>query len=167
VPFNQPNGTHVLDAAYLHRQMGLRGINASELADASGLTQATLSRISRGYVRARPRTLAKIAKGLLKFPVLEGADLLLAAREGNGHEDKMVSGTHPDQPSVVPVRKARRPLWPDEGTPPEFVDGLPVIEDRMVGGTKKAARSDESIAVSAPGRRARRSGVPHKPAAST
>lgn len=131
MPFNRSNGTLVLDNAVLHRQMGLRGITAHQLAKASGLTPETLSRIRRGYIRVMPSTMTKITKGLLKFPILEGAELLLVAPDANGHDDA--------PPAVVPVRKARRPLWPDEGNPPARVDGRRVIEERPSQSHKPAA----------------------------
>lgn len=134
VDFNQLNGTHTLDPTYLHHQMGLRGINAAELADASGLTQATLSRISRGAARARPRTLAKIAAGLAGFPVIAGVEPMLVKPDGNGEaKDSLVAFEVRDagdggQPPVKRVIKARRPLRVGEGTPPAFVGRWRVID---------------------------------------
>jgi transcriptional regulator with XRE-family HTH domain len=128
VAFNRINGWLLVDGAALHHQMGLRGINASELAQASGLTEATLGRIRRGYVRVRPGTMAKLAKGLKKFPILDGVEPLLAAPQAGGNGHAVVGGTNDDQPPAPKPRRQLRPLRPDEGAPPEFVDGLPVIE---------------------------------------
>lgn len=149
----------LVNGAVLHQQMGLRGITAGQLSEASGVTAETLSRIRRGYIRVRPSTMEKIAKGLKKFPVIEGIEPMLVTPQAENKMVEAASGVG-DQPPVVPVRKRRRKLrqlWPTEGIPPEFVNGLRVIEEKP--------RASESIAASAPEGHARRpSGAPHKPA---
>jgi len=132
VSIPQRNGLLLLNNTVLQRQMGIRGITAHQLAEAGGLTLSTMGRFSRGYTRVRAATILKITKGLAAYPVLEGAEALLTGPDGNGHEDKMVSiDPTPDERSPVRrVIRPRRPLWPDEGTPPASVGGLRVIEEK-------------------------------------
>ncbi len=104
--------------------MALRGINASDLAEASGLTPPTVSYIRRGQAGVRAATMAKLAEGLAKFPILDGVEPLLAAPtekapDANGHK-----------PRIKRVRRRLRPLRPNEGIPPEFVGRWRVIEEK-------------------------------------
>lgn len=111
-------------------------MSGSELARRAGITPETFNRAMRGYT-VWPRTARRLMDALMAIPVAAGSEVLL---DGNGHEDKMVGGTRVVQLRVVSVRKLRA-LWPGEGTPPEFVNGLRVIEERPSRSQKPAAPS--------------------------
>jgi transcriptional regulator with XRE-family HTH domain len=132
------NGTIAIDNAALDVALGLRGISAQALAQRAGLTPETLSRARNGH-RVFPATLRALADALLSFPVVEGAELLLAgpaakAPDGNGHD-----GAHAP---VAPVRRRLAPPDPNEGIVPEFIGDLRVIDlsdSRKPTGTARLA----------------------------
>jgi helix-turn-helix protein len=132
----------VLDTAYLYKQMGLRGINASQLTRASGLPPGTLSHILRGQPAVRPSTMEKLAKGLAKFPVIEGIDPLLIVpddvAELIGRHFSLRQAREMVATAVVPVRKRPGPAPAHVQTPPDSVDGLPVIVERPAGSRKSS-----------------------------
>lgn len=107
--------------------MGQRGISGHELAHKAGITPETFSRAMRGY-RVYPRTAQRLMDALLATRIIAGSEVLLVSPATKKSSD--TNGQDDVRPPVVPVRTARRPLWPDEGTPPAEVGGLRVIEER-------------------------------------
>jgi transcriptional regulator with XRE-family HTH domain len=65
-----------LDPERLDHQLALRGLRQRDLAQRSGVAEATLSR-ARGGRRVSERTLSRIAQALESAPVLPGRGALL------------------------------------------------------------------------------------------
>ena len=70
-----------MNPANLDRELARRGWNATNLAEASGISEATISAARRGRPVANA-TLRKIAVALLRAPVVPGVDDLLEPRAG-------------------------------------------------------------------------------------
>ncbi|MEO8745140.1 MAG: helix-turn-helix transcriptional regulator [Candidatus Dormiibacterota bacterium] len=65
-----------LSPARLDRELARRGWNATDLANASGCSPATISAARRGRA-VTSSTLSKIADALRQAPVIDGVDHLL------------------------------------------------------------------------------------------
>jgi transcriptional regulator with XRE-family HTH domain len=59
--------------------MALRAITARELAARSGVPENTISQARRGHRRISERTLRNLAQGLLTFPLMPGAELVIGS----------------------------------------------------------------------------------------
>jgi len=70
----------------LDHELARRGITARELSLRTGIHEVSISRAKHGGV-ITARTLDRITKGLLAFPVVQGVDLLIEA-PGNGAADQ-------------------------------------------------------------------------------
>ena len=67
----------VIGAAQLQRELAKRGLNQVELARLAGVAPATVTHAIHGRP-VTPGTVARIARALLRVPVIDGIDSLLA-----------------------------------------------------------------------------------------
>jgi transcriptional regulator with XRE-family HTH domain len=67
----------LLNNAKLSHELARRGATARQLAERSGVPEATLSRARYGRPIS-PATLRRLTEGLLAIPLMVGADLLIS-----------------------------------------------------------------------------------------
>lgn len=70
-----------MDPMRLDRELARRGWNATDLANASGVSVGTISAARRGRAVSNS-TLGKIAEALRAAPVVDGIDVLLEPENG-------------------------------------------------------------------------------------
>jgi hypothetical protein len=103
--------------------LGARGISGYDLAHEAKVHPETVSRIMRGF-RVYPRTAGRLMDALIAIPVIAGSEILLiAAGEPDAIGDAGISAAL--ERAALPRRK---PPDPNEGIPPDAVDGLRVVD---------------------------------------
>ena len=66
-----------LNAASLDRQLALRGINARQLAQISGVSETAISQARNGRRRINEHTLRKLSAALVACPLVFGAEMII------------------------------------------------------------------------------------------